>query len=334
MKKDYTCVLCLILVMCIESISSQTKQLTSSSYIVNSAISGGSAQNKQIATTAIDTIKPSSFAASCYTSSPSTALVLYYADVKAPHDSGYISGTNVYNDLEKAQHFVNSTTTTLTGCAVKIHRAFSSTSTLIGTQVKLYSYSGTMPSTVVIATSNLVPQNTINNNGLTVFSFSTPIVVSADYVMSVILPKHVGDTTAIFSTLTSCNSGQSLSWERASDNSWGSIHANWNFSTTQNIDLAIFPLKQVVVTTDILENKKDIQYTLMPNPALDAFSIIKHVTNEKLTNVSITTISGEIISDLILTPSSKIDCSQWKGGIYFIHLNDENGSFNFKFIKQ
>ena len=320
--------------ICVKSAYSQNKQLTPSSYIVNTAISEGYIQNKQIATTAIDTIKPPSFATSCYTTSPSTSLVLYYADVKTPHDSGYVSGTNVYNDLEKAQHFVNSTTTTLTGCAVKLHRAFSSTSSAIGTRVKLYSFSGTMPSTVVIATSNLVPQNTINNNGLTVFSFSTPIVVSADYVMSVLLPNHVGDTTAIFSTLTSCNSGQSLSWERASDNSWGSIHTNWNFSTTQNIDLAIFPLKQVVITTDILEIKKDIPYSLTSNPAFESFSIIKNGNSEKPVNATITNITGEIISDFILTPNSQIDCSQWKSGIYFIHLNDESGNYNLKVIKQ
>ena len=327
-------IFCLVLMICFESISSQTKQLTPSSYIVNSMFLTGNTQHKQTATTAIDTIKPPSFSASCYTTSPSTSLVLYYADVKTPHDSGYISGTNVYGDLEKAQHFVNSTTTTLTGCAVKIHRSFSSTSTLIGTKVKLYSYSGTIPSTVVIATSNLVPQNTINNNGLTVFSFSTPIVVSSDYVMSVLLPNHVGDTTAIFSTLTSCNSGQSLSWERASDNSWGSMHTNWNFSTTQNIDLAIFPLKQVVVTTDILEIKKDKPYFLMPNPAFDTFSIMKNENSENTANVIITSIAGEIISDFTLTPNSKIDCGQWNSGIYFIHLSDESGSCNLKFIKQ
>ncbi len=327
-------IFCLVLVICFESISSQTKQLTPSSYIVNSTFMGVNTQNKKIATTAIDTIKPPSFAASCYTTSPSTALVLYYADVKTPHDSGYVSGTNVYGDLEKAQHFVNYTTTTLTGCAVKLHRAFSSTSTLIGTQVKLYSYSGTTPSTVVIAASNLVPQNTINNNGLTVFSFSTPIVVSADYVMSVLLPNHAGDTTAIFSTLTSCNSGQSLSWERASDNSWGTIHTNWNFSTTQNIDLAIFPLKQIIITTDILEIKKDIPYSLMPNPAHEWFSIIKNANSEKPVNARITNITGEVVSDVILTPNSQIDCGQWKNGIYFIHFNDESDSFNLKFIKQ
>ena len=327
-------IFCLVLMICFESISSQTKQLTPSSYIVNSMFLAGNTQHKQTATTAIDTIKPPSFAASCYTTSPSTSLVLYYADVKTPHDSGYISGTNVYGDLEKAQHFVNLTTTTLTGCAVKIHRSFSSTSTIIGTKVKLYSYAGTIPSTVVIATSNLVPQNTINNNGLTVFSFSTPIVVSSDYVMSVLLPNHVGDTTAIFSTLTSCNSGQSLSWERASDNSWGSMHTNWNFSTTQNIDLAIFPLKQVVVTTDILEIKKDKPYFLMPNPAFDTFSIMKNENSENTANVIITSIAGEIISDFTLTPNSKIDCGQWNSGIYFIHLSDESGSCNLKFIKQ
>jgi hypothetical protein len=72
----------------------------------------------------------------------------------------------------------------------------------------------------------------------------------------------------------------------------------------------------------------------MPNPAHESFSIIKNANSEKPVNARITNITGEVISDVTLTPNSQIDCGQWKNGIYFIHFNDGSDSFNLKFIKQ
>lgn len=265
-----------------------------------------------------DTIKPASFAMSCYTLSPSTALVLYYADVKVPHDSGYVTGTNIYGDLEKAQHFVNAITTTLTGCAVLLKRAFSSTSVTIGTKVKLYNYSAGAPTTTVIATSSLIPQNALNNSGFTVFTFSTPIVVTSDFVMSVVLPNHVGDTTAIFSTKTSCNSGTSNSWERAVDNSWGSIHTNWNFSASQNIDLAIFPLIKVNVVTAINTNynTEAILY--------DAINkIVKTNNTDKPIRISVCDITGKIILTKVVNANEVLSLAELTNGFYILNVLDD-----------
>ncbi len=265
-----------------------------------------------------DTIKPASFAMPCYTTSTSTALVLYYADVKVPHDSGYVTGTNIYGDLEKAQHFVNATTTTLTGCAVLLKSAFSSTSVTIGTKVKLYGYSAGAPSNTVIATSSLIPQNTLNNNGFTIFTFSTPIVISTDYVMSVVLPNHVGDSTAIFSTKTSCNSGASNSWERAVDNSWGSIHTNWNFSVSQNIDLAIFPLIKVNVVTAINTN-----YTT-ETIFFDAITKIVKTTNIATPiQISVCDITGKIILTKIVHANETFSLAELTTGFYILNAVDD-----------
>ncbi len=265
-----------------------------------------------------DTIKPTSFAMPCYTTNPSTALVLYYADVKVPHDSGYVTGTNIYGDLEKAQHFVNATTTTITGCAVLLKHAFSSTSFTIGTKVKVYGYSAGAPTTTVIASSSLMPQNTLNNNGFTVFTFSIPIVISTDYVMSVVLPNHVGDTTAIFSTKTSCNSGASNSWERAVDNSWGSIHTNWNFSASQNIDLAIFPLIKVNVVTAINTNynTETIFY--------DAITKIVKTNNiTKPIRISVCDITGKIILTKIIQANETLSLAELTNGFYILNAVDD-----------
>lgn len=265
-----------------------------------------------------DTIKPASFATPCYSTSPSTALVLYYADVKVPHDSGYVTGTNIYGDLEKAQHFVNATTTTLTGCAVLLKRAFSSTSATIGTKVKLYGYNAGVPSTTVIATSSLIPQNTLNNNGLTVFTFSAPIVISTDFVMSVVLPNNAGDTTAIFSTKINCNSGASNSWERAVDNSWGSIHNNWNFNASQNIDLAIFPLIKINVVTAINTNYN--AETIF----FDAINkIIKTNNLPKPITINVCDITGKVILTKIVQANETLNLAELTTGFYILNAIDD-----------
>ncbi len=266
-----------------------------------------------------DTIKPASFAMPCYTTNPSNALVQYYADVKTPHDSGYVSGTNIYGDLEKAQHFVNTTSTTLTGCAVLLKCAFSSTSVTIGTKVKLYGYSAGVPTTSVITTSSLTPQNNLTN-GLAVFTFSVPIVISTDFVMSVVLPNHIGDTTAIYSTLASCNSG-SNSWEKAMDNTWGSIHNNWAFSASQNIDLAIFPLKQGAFVTTSL--KTNIIEDLLIYDGVN--NILKVKNNTKPIHIAVYDLAGKILIKQILESSQQLDLSVINNGIYLINLTDNVG---------
>ncbi|MBA3665373.1 MAG: T9SS type A sorting domain-containing protein [Bacteroidetes bacterium] len=269
-----------------------------------------------------DTLKPASFSMSCYTTNPSSALVLYYADVKVPHDSGYVSGTNIYGDLEKAQHYLVNSTTTITGCAVLLKRAYSGTSSSIGTKVKIYGYASGAPTTSVIASTSLMPQYQLNNSGFTVFTFSVPVVLTGNFVMSVVLPNNAGDTTAIFSTKTTCNSSTSESWEKAVNNVWGSIHSNWNFSISQNIDLAIFPLIKGTVTTEIKEEQSN------PNSVLfdGENCILKTALLSYPLSVIVKDLSGKTCVKRTMDSHEEFDMKILPNGVYILQSGEANGN--------
>lgn len=317
-----------LLIFCVLTVSlhAQNGKFCPASFAEFNATQQSVYSQKNTASFQTDTLKPASFSLACYTTNPSSALVLYYADVKVPHDSGYVSGTNIYGDLEKAQHYLVSSSTTITGCAVLLKRANSSTSFTIGTKVKLYNYSGGVPSTSVIASTNLIPQYQLNNNGLTVFTFTAPIVITGNFVMSVVLPNNAGDTTAIYSTKTSCNSSASESWEKAINNVWGSIHNNWNFSTVQNIDLAIFPLIKGSFITGF-----PTQYYSIPILFDSENSILKTQLLTSPLTVSVIDLSGNIRINHKMGSNDDLEINTLPNGVYVLQAVDLKNNF---FIKK
>ena len=264
----------------------------------------------------IDTIKPVSFSQSCFVNPP-TSLVIYASDYVSPHDSGFVSGNNVYGDIEKAQHYVNTSPQTIRGCAVLLNRAISSHTNTVGAKLKLYSFS-TQPSTL-LATSPLKPMDSLNNNGYTIFNFTSPVLVSGDFVVSIVLPQNIGDTMAIYSTKVNCNSGTSLSWERAVDSTFGTIHTNWNFSTTDNIDLAIFPLIQTT-NTNISDFKNTTDYFHFNN--VDNFLRFSYSISKS--HLSIYDMLGRSVLAKDVWSNDAIDLSFLISGCYIIRMENEN----------
>ncbi len=202
-------------------------------------------------TTVNDTLKPLSYALPCYTAA-TTPNTLYFCDYHTPRDSGFITGTNVYNDIEKAQLYNNTNTITLTGCLAMVYTKASGSSATVGSTIKLYNKNSNGKPGTLLATSNFVPQHLLTSNAFNTFTFSPAVTVSTDFFVSYVLPNHVGDTTGIYSTYSNCNSTTPFAYEMAVDNSWGSIKSNWNFATGADVDLALLPLKLSSTTTAII----------------------------------------------------------------------------------
>lgn len=264
----------------------------------------------------IDTLKPASFSQSCFVNLQ-TSLVIYAADFVSPHDSGFVSGNNVYGDIEKAQHYINSGPLTISGCAVLLNRAASSHSNSIGARLKLYSFS-TQPS-ALLATSPMKPMDSLNNNGYTIFNFPSPVIVNTDFMVSLILPDNTADTMAIYSTKVNCNSGASLSWERAVDSTWGTIHGNWNFSIGNDIDLAIFPLIQIV-NTSISDFKNPVNYLNFNN----ADNLLRYSSLISKSHLGIYDLLGRKILSTDVLGEDAIDLSFLTTGYYIIRIENEN----------
>jgi|GEM_PF-4845073 len=279
--------------------------------------------NRSIASFQIDTLKPLSFSQSCFVN-PQNSLVIYAADYTIPHDSGFVSGNNVYGDIEKGQHYVNSNTLTISGCAILLNRAASSHSNSIGARVKLYSFNS-QPSSL-LAMSAIKPMDSLNNNGYTIFNFSSPVTVSTDFLVSLILPQNTGDTMAIYTTKVNCNSGSSLSWERAVDSTWGTIHINWNFSSTDNIDLAIFPLLQSI-NTSISDFKNPSDNFYFSNTD----NLLRYSSSISKSHLAIYDMLGRSVVSKDIIGVNAMDLSFLTKGCYIIRVEQE-GRATFKRI--
>ncbi len=289
-------------------------------------------------TFSIDTLRPASFSQPCFINLQ-TSLALYAADYVLPHDSGFVTGNNVYGDMEKAQHYINSSPLSIIGCAVLLNSSSSSHTSTSGAKINLYSFVSNQPSTLLSSTP-VIQEDLLNSGGYTTFNFPSPVNVSGDFLMSVVLPKHLGDSLAIYSTKTNCNSGSSLSWERAVDSTWGTIHTNWNFSAGNNIDLAIFPLIQTA--TGINEFQvTDSELTIYPNPSSGKFqisSLSERSPSDKsqVSSLDVYNVYGEKIVANFQIPSPdsyrdsnfQIDLGAAPSGVYFIRLTHDSQSIS------
>jgi hypothetical protein len=275
----------------------------------------------------IDTLKPPSFALPCFVN-PQTSLVAYYADYVSPHDSGFVTGNNVYGDLEKAQHYTNTASLTITGCAVLLNRVASSHTAIIGAKAKLYAFSSNHPTGTALDSSSLIKQDSLNNNSYTIFNFLKPMAVSSDFVVSIVLPSHNGDTMVVLSTYTTCNSGKSLSWERAVDNSWGTIHSNWNFANGADIDLAIFPLYNDSNTSIGNLNYPD-NYLYFDND----LNLLKFSSLNGKNHLVIYDLPGRLVLDREVE-SKEINLSFLQQGYYIVSIDNGRQQLIKKIIKK
>jgi len=198
------------------------------------------------------------------------------------------------------------------------------------TYVKLYSVNPTTkgPQTV-LGTSNPVTLNNINGEGFTVYTFSSPISVPADFFVSVVLPTGATDTLVVVSTKDNCYSGDSLSYELWSpDNVWYAIESVWgSVSNPLQIDLAIFP--EVCTTTGIEGEDVNNNIRIYPNPAQNEFVIDFAGNKQKDVIVNVCNIIGKQVKSISangLTDHLMIDMSDQTTGVYIVTIKTVQGT--------
>jgi hypothetical protein len=98
-----------------------------------------------------------------------------------------------------------------------------------------------------------------------------------------------------------------------------SIHPNEMFGTIS---------VQVLNTTE----EEVVNYNIYPNPVTDKLHII---TPKKIDDISITNILGKkVFNTTHISGKLSIDMSEYKNGMYFIHLKTDNRKKSYKIIKK
>jgi len=295
MKKNYF-LLALLCLLSVSQIFGQVRHITSALRIKKHIYHSISAKP------VTDTIMPASFSGSCLDS-----LKLYYAD-QAPHDSGWICGTNGWLDKEKAEKFFLGSASV--NAVIPFFGIRKGTNGTI--YAKLYARDPTSkgPGTL-LGTSNGIAMSAIDTfhqgiNFRNVFHFSPAINVTDTFFVSLTFPVFVNNVTelGLISESIGCSTPYRYNaWEQWNDNTWHSFYAAYGV----NIDMAMFPVISVPSTQNDILTFYLAQQTSPAtiNPSLhQVFIQVAHGTDITSLSPTITTSAYSTINPLSNTPQN------------------------------
>jgi len=173
---------------------------------------------------------------------PGTESIL---EVSGVGQTGFISGTNSFDDKAKASKFsVIGGNNLLTACFLKFGIANlnnAPANTQINARVWDATGTGGSPGTVLgtVAIPFSLIQQTITNDNFVLLTFTTPIIVPNSYFVGIEINTAVGYDLALYTNLDGEVTNNSA-WEQFADNSWHqySETASWQVS----LDHAIHPI--------------------------------------------------------------------------------------------
>lgn len=266
----------------------------------------------------------------CGGSTPTDCQTMNYPLTGTPKYS-YMNGNNSYGDKGKANIFtapsgyneistVNVEFTYHTGNANAVLGIWEDNGT------------GGVPGTTPIATKT-VPSSTvisdINNGNTTEFTFSSPVVVSGNFYVGIILPTTAGDTLVLTSN-SDGDTNPGIAWELWSDNTW---HAYTETSSwQQNLSLAIYP--EICKPTGINNKTEYNNFEINPNPTT---GIIDINFDEKIkinTKINVYNIFGQEVNPEIIynDKSIRLNFNNYNDGVYFIKVINDNSFTSKKVI--
>lgn len=236
--------------------------------------------------------------------------------------SGYVTGTNGFNDRAKAERFVNPITTRkLYGALFRFGKGKNSTSPSV--EMDAWNVNAGSPGTVAGSVS--VPLATIlghiSGNQYTKITFPSPVDVSSTFFVGFKVPAGP-DTLAIRSSLLGpANSG--TAWEQWQDLTWHEMSATNSWDA--DISLMVFPI-MINTITGVEEIMGGPEVVLFPNPATDQIRLMEREAGSTV-RVQVFSLQGTLIKELDTAsgPISFINLNGLAKGLYMIGLTNREG---------
>lgn len=260
-------------------------------------------------------------------------------------NSGYIAGTNGFDDWAKGQAFANNQSATIYGAvfwaAAKNWGSGNSNSELT---MNLHDLNG--PGTALSGAVNNAPGTILESQNMelervdtsgffTYMEFNTPTTVTDDYAIAFNFTSlSTGDEIGLVTTEDGAAGGSELAWEQWSDGDWYTINQAWNTNSDGDFDIAIFP---VVCSSlvDIDESDESVTMNVHPNPNSGLFGVTFASNNMEAAQIQVYDVVGQMVSTKSVTGNAgaiSFDLRAQSAGVYTVRLVSDNGSVSKRFI--
>ncbi|MCG9909694.1 MAG: T9SS type A sorting domain-containing protein [Flavobacteriales bacterium] len=216
-------------------------------------------------------------------------------------NTGFVLGTNSFDDVEKGQIFTN----TATGY-VSVAFGFVYVAGAGNYAAKVYNTAAGVPSQLLGASAP-TPAAAVQNN-IMVWAFNPTVFVEAgDFAITTVVGGPsitAGDTLAFFSTELDCGGAQSV--EKWEDNTWHTVVSAWD----ADFDLG---MGVIVDRAAGIEDANMPAAGIAPNPSVD-YTLLGYQTKENGNVViRITDLSGKVV--MVINEGNR------EAGIYTRNIN-------------
>lgn len=295
--------------------------------------------------TITDTLSPLS------ASNPNTEYYTFTALDDADQYAGYISGTNTWGDLCKAQQYVVQSPYTIEGALFWVGYKYGTSGYLT---FKIWDMDGNTgvnsktpddqpgtaicPKTVLRSVSTSIADVKASSAGdmenWQVVSFA-PIGVVRDYAMGIDMSAMGSDSVCLVNSDKGSAMGTELAWEQWSGGLWITMYTGW---TDFDTDLMIFPL--VDLSGLSIEEQCFVQgfkLGMYPNPAGEQLTIDYEQQQVMPLNLRVVDMNGKQVYSRELPYQSaghhqiKINIAEWQSGIHFLMLSGNGQGIARKF---
>ena len=248
----------------------------------------------------------------------------------APGGTGWLAGTNSYNDKAKAEFFSNTfpANSAITGFFIYFHTASGPGNVTF----KVWNAAGAGGSPGSVLAQGDVPIANIPTDGTPVFLnlSANPLPITGGFYIGFDIPG-AGNEVGMYTTAAdevNVNTG----WEQYEDNSWhsyeesyGAKFANIVYVTTCNNVLGVTEAK--AATADL---------RLFPNPASDFVQILTGQSSVEPIWIRVTDMTGKTVAEIRQpagTLSYRLDVQGWADGVYGVRVYSGHSVCHAKFVK-
>ena len=239
-------------------------------------------------------------------------------------NGGYICGTNLFNDLAKANYFSVTEPLKISGLLVDFVIATGGNPELA---LNIWNNNGNGGVPGNILASKTVPMNTIKsniaNNMMTFVAFDPPLSINHPFYAGFMLPTATGDTLVVWSNEDG-DTNPGTAWDMWEDGSWVAISNA--ISWERNISMAIHPV--VEYQTGIKDNRISEHIAVFPNPANGKLSLdLSKFPTAK--GIEFMNMDGSAAGHFPVTGAPglmEIDLSAYPAGVYLIRIEGATGT--------